>query len=211
MAAADRAPLAWADTLERLAEGDLAAFDRVTRVVTRYLASLGAYAMRDSWDDLVQEVLIALLRSPPRASETGAIVRHIQTTTYRKYIDAVRSVRGRRRTPAPAAGGEAAEEPTQGWRSFVPLDAAGDPPAPGEAPQPEVALHGALDALDPRERQAVECRYVLGCSNDEGAQRLEVSLATYKRLVSRALSGLRDRLEPRARGEPESRAGPSSE
>lgn len=73
----------WGDTLEALARGDLAAFDRVTNLVTSYLARIGAYAVRDSWDDLVQEVLMALLRSPPRSAEPGAIVRHVHRRSRR--------------------------------------------------------------------------------------------------------------------------------
>ena len=57
-------------------------------------------------------------------------------------------------------------------------------------------LRKALGHLGERERRAVECRYVLGCSNEEGAERLEVSLATYKRALSKAIGELRTRLLP---------------
>ena len=80
----------WGAVLEDLSRGELSAFDRVTRLVTGYLSRIGAYRHRDSWDDLVQEVLMALLANPPTSRESGAVVRHIQTTTYRKFVDEVR-------------------------------------------------------------------------------------------------------------------------
>jgi len=190
----------WADTLRSLVEGDLAAFDRVTRLVTGYLARLGAYDHRDSWDDFVQEVLISILRSPPASSESGAIVRHIQTTTYRKFVDQVRRERGRRRSDGSDASEDEPEADGSGWRRLVPLDEAAEF-AGSESAEPfaggglDEGLRKALGELGERERGAVEARYVLGCSNEEGARRLDVSLATYKRLLSRAISELRERLD----------------
>ncbi len=184
----------WAESLDLLRTGDLAAFDRVTRFVTGYLARIGAYDYRDSWDDLVQEVLISLLGNPPESIETGAVIRHIQTTTYRKFVDQVRRDRGRRRI-----GSSDEAEPT-GWRRQVPLDELSEQAQTGdfEATQTGIdeGLRKSLATLDERERNAIECRYVLGCSNDEGAKRLGVSAATYKRSISKALGLLRRQLIP---------------
>lgn len=186
----------WSQILDALRDGDLAAFDRVTRLITGYLARIGAYDRRDAWDDLVQEVLISILRTPPTSRESGQIVRHVQTTTHRKFVDQIRRERGRRRAGADGAEGE---EEGQGWRRSVPFDdEAGATGSLSDFEPARVAfdegLRKALEDLGERERHAVECRYVLGCSNDEGAARLEVSLATYKRVLSRAIGELRARL-----------------
>lgn len=183
----------WSQILAALRDGDLAAFDRVTRLITGYLSRLGAYEQRDSWDDLVQEVLVSVLRGPPASSEPAQVVRHIQTTTHRKLVDQIRREQGRRRTDA------SDPKAASGWRRNVSLD--DHEGAVSLFPDHESAQAGldeglrkALAGLGERERRAVECRYVLGCSNEEGAERLEVSLATYKRVLSRALGELRARL-----------------
>jgi RNA polymerase sigma factor (sigma-70 family) len=180
----------WAEILRGLAEGQVSALDRVTCLITNYLARQGAYDYRDSWDDLVQEVLISLLRSPPRSQESAAIVRHIQTTAYRKLVDQIRKVRGRKRTDP---GDESQES---GWRRQVSLDEAEHASESGSASFEgiDAGLRNALDELGEEERQAVECKYLLGCSNEEGAARLSVSLATYKRRLSKAMGELRGRL-----------------
>ena len=77
----------WAEQLDGLHAGELAATNQIITLVTRYLAQIGAFDLRDSWDDFVQEVLITLLEKPPRSREPGAIVRHIQTTCRRRFID----------------------------------------------------------------------------------------------------------------------------
>ena len=46
---------------QRLAGGDCAALARVGRLVTGRLARLGAYDIRDDWDDIVQDVAIAVM------------------------------------------------------------------------------------------------------------------------------------------------------
>ena len=184
----------WSEILESLGRGELTSFDRVTRLVTSYLSRIGAYDYRDSWDDLVQEVLISLLRTPPASNESGAIVRHIQTTTQRKFIDQVRRERGRRRTDSvqPDEG--------SGWRVNVPFDESVERNLERDANNSfdllDTGLRKALDRLDDRQRLAIDSRYALGCSNEEGAKRLRVSVATYKRVLSAAIGELRSQLVP---------------
>jgi RNA polymerase sigma factor (sigma-70 family) len=48
--------------LVRLCEGDRVALARVTRMVTRRLARLGAYDLRDEWSDICQEVVWSLVK-----------------------------------------------------------------------------------------------------------------------------------------------------
>jgi RNA polymerase sigma factor (sigma-70 family) len=176
-----------------MAAGDLSATDRIITLITNYLTCIGAYRYRDAWDDFVQEVLISLLKSPPRAPEAGAIVRHIQTTTYRKYIDEIRREQGRRRERA-----EGEDTQAQGWRRNVALDEVVEL---GElegfwAKQMDPGLRKALGGIEERKRRVVETRYLLGCTNEEGSSRLEIPLGTYKRLLSQGLAELRALLLP---------------
>jgi len=76
----------WAEQLDGLHAGELAATNQIITLVTRYLAHIGAFQLRDSWDDFVQDVLIMLIQKPPRSREAGAIVRHIQTTCRRRNV-----------------------------------------------------------------------------------------------------------------------------
>ena len=139
---------------------------------------------------------MALLANPPTSRESGAVVRHIQTTTYRKFVDEVRRQRGRRRVAGEEGDAEAGTAEPQGWRRSVSLDEVPElDDAEASAPL-DLGLQKAVSSLPERERQAVECRYVLGCSNDEGAARLGVSLATYKRALTSAMQSLRERLVP---------------
>lgn len=180
----------WIRALQGLREGRLEAFDHFSNFITGYLAALGAYQARDSWDDLVQDVLIALLQNPPESQDSGAIASHVRTTTYRKYVDYIRRERGRRRRKG---------EASVGWKSKVPLDEVpnlADPHASWENP-PEPGLRDALARLDERKRRVIECRYFLGHSNEEGAAHTGDSLATYKRLLAAALEELRQVLVPR--------------
>lgn len=164
---------------------------QVIALITRYLHSIGAYRYRDGWEDLAQEVLIALIENPPEARVSGAIVRHIQTTTYRRYVDEIRREHGRRRAGA-------ASEVGSGWRTNVSLDEA---EAMGDGQdfwqqQLDPSLRAALDDLDERKRNVVATRYLLGCTNEEGSSRLGIPLGTYKRLLGQALKELRSRLSP---------------
>jgi RNA polymerase sigma factor (sigma-70 family) len=189
----------WAEAIEGLLAGGLAATDRVVTLITQHLAHIGAYHLRDSWDDLVQEVLISILQSPPGSRAPAAIVRHIQTTTYRKYIDEIRREQGRRRT-GDGSGGSV----SVGWRRNVPLDEAIAVMGPEEFwdKQLDPGLRHALEALEERKRSVIECRYLLGCTNEEGAARLEIPLGTYKRLLSQGLSELGDSLLPADESDP---------
>ena len=180
----------WTEKLEGLRSGKPDAVNQIVALITRYLASIGAFRLRDSWDDLVQEVLIALLQHPPESREPGAIVRHIQTTCYRRYVDEIRRVRGRKR-PVEGDNGAGA-----GWRRNVSLD---EIPEPAEAEdfwarQMDVAVRAALDRLDERKRRALEAVYLMGFTYEEAAAQLETPLGTLKGLLRDGLADLREQL-----------------
>jgi RNA polymerase sigma factor (sigma-70 family) len=172
----------WLETLTALRAGDLEARDRVARLVIGVLASSGAYDQRDSWDDVVQEVFVTLLLESPRGEADGAVAAWIRRIAMNRYVDRQRKEAGRRRAGNP---------PTAGWRRNVPLEESRLPNAASLDESLQHDLAGALDALESRLRRIVECKYALGCTDVEGAERLGESLGTYKRLVGQALGELR--------------------
>lgn len=188
----------WCETLDRLREGDVLARDRVARLVIGALRSLGAYRQRESWDDVVQDVLVALLQHGPRSDSDAAVAAWIRRAALNRFVDLVRKEQGRRRSGAGAGAG---------WRQNVSLEEAPlrDETALDESLQQDLA--GALDALVPRQRRVIESKYALGCTDSEGAARLGESLGTYKRLVRQALAALRAALVDDPKGEPHGPAG----
>ena len=176
----------WAETLDGLRAGDLAATNSVIALITRYLASTGAFKLRDSWDDLVQEVLMTLLQKPPRSREPGAIVRHIQTTTYRRYIDEIRRIQGRKRKDGEGDAGGA-------WRRNVALDEALELAEPEDfwSRQMDLGVRGALDRLEAPQRRALVAVYLTGFTYDEAAAHLGVPLGTLKGQLREGLARLR--------------------
>ena len=85
----DKAYEDWQAVLEQLKHGDPIAVVKLTRVITGFLTKYQAYTIRDSWDDLCQEVLLALLKSieQERVNEPKAIINYIGTITRYKLSD----------------------------------------------------------------------------------------------------------------------------
>jgi DNA-directed RNA polymerase specialized sigma24 family protein len=167
----------WRSILERMRAGDRDAYDRVILLITAYLHREGAYGIRDSWEDVVQEVVLALLRSDIRAETPSAAASLIRATTHSRYVDCLRRIHG-----------------TGGWRRPVGLvDAAHEHPDRADDGL-DHGLEKAIAALDERERAAVISRYLLGHSVPEGVAFTGEAPATYKRLVQRGLATLRDRI-----------------
>jgi len=172
----------WSESLAALRAGDLGARDRIVRLVIGALRSFGAYQLRDSWNDVVQEVLLTLLERSPSADEDAAVAAWIRRVTTHRYLDLLRREQGRRRAGA---------EPGVGWRRHVALEEGHLPDAAELDLGLQHDLAGALDALPPRQRRVLECKYALGCTDAEGAARLGEPLGSYKRLVRQALGELR--------------------
>ena len=82
-------PEDWIAVLDALVKNDPLAVAKVTSVITAFLARYGAYAIRDSWDDISQEVLIRLLNSHRRGAirEPAAIIRYTETITRNLFLD----------------------------------------------------------------------------------------------------------------------------
>jgi len=176
---------AWSAVLASFREGDLAARDRIARLVIGTLRASGAYRWRDSWEDVLQDVFLTLLEQNPQSGDDRAVAAWIRRVVTHRFVDGLRKEQGRRR---------AGRESTVGWRRNVPLEESRlfDSEAFEETLWHDLA--GAMAALDERLRSILECKYALGCTDEEGAARLGESVGTYKRLARQALAQLRQAL-----------------
>ena len=77
----------------------------------------------------------------------------------------------------------------------VPLEEADGPLSPGDSPAPDelILLEQCLATLPPRERRAVELRYLLGASDRQIAAALDVTAVNARRIVCNGLQRLRRR------------------
>jgi DNA-directed RNA polymerase specialized sigma24 family protein len=82
-------PTDWMHVVERLAEGDRRAYAQLGRFVTSYLAKLRAYDFRDEWDDLRQEVVVAIVANvrAGRLRDSKALAAYVRVITRNKFID----------------------------------------------------------------------------------------------------------------------------
>ena len=171
----------WLAALERMAGGDAVALAQLGSLVTGHLARFGAYAVRDSWDDLCQEVLIKLLRSARegRIQEPDAFVAFVGSVTRNAWIDWTR-----RNARHEASGSEEALERADASESLAraaretSLDLRAD-------------LERCLEGLPERQRQIVFAVYLEGRSYEEAAGALGLPLGTLKRHQTSGLKALR--------------------
>lgn len=160
----------WAKILSDLDRGDPVAVARVSRVISAFLNRFRAYELRDSWEDLRQEVLEILIRSHRRG-----VLRHPSAfVSYTGRIVWSRMAARARRKDRP-------------------------PEAPLEVPpllDPELTLdlERAVEALSERERAVVDAVYLRGMNYQAAADELRLPLGTLKRLQTGALRALRESL-----------------
>jgi RNA polymerase sigma-70 factor (ECF subfamily) len=83
----------WAAVVERLLAGDRVAFAKINRLVTGFLQQLRAYDFRDEWDDLRQEVLLAVVANARagRLRDPRAFVSYVRIITRNKFIDRLKT------------------------------------------------------------------------------------------------------------------------
>ncbi len=172
----------WGAVLRSLEQGDRVAVVKVTGIITAFLVHYRAYELRDSWDDLCQEVLISLIRSQRRGAirDPGAFLGYTATTTRNALTDWVEA---RRRPGSP--------------------DLVGNPDAVHAGSGPQQAQSGrsdpdtlldlqrALEELPEKERKVMGAVYLLGMSYEEAAGRLGMPLGTLKRMQTQGLKDLR--------------------
>src|SRR5688572_21474558 len=79
----------WPALVARLAAGDRAAFLELNRLVTSVLVRLRAYDFREEWDDLRQEVVLAVVANARagRLRDPQAFVAYVRIVTRNKFVD----------------------------------------------------------------------------------------------------------------------------
>jgi RNA polymerase sigma-70 factor (ECF subfamily) len=174
----------WIAVLDALQGGDRVALVKVTNVITGFLARYRAYEFRDSWDDLCQEVLIALIRSAQRGAirDPRAFINYTGTITRNKLADWIRQSQ---RPGSPDAYGD-----PEGAEAMSRVDA---PPDRADSDL-LLDLQRALDELPEKERQAMEAIYLEGMSYEEAAQHLGMPFGTLKRMQTQGLKRLREKV-----------------
>ncbi len=173
----------WLEIQERLLAGDRLAFLELGRLTTSILAQLRAYDFQEEWDDLRQEVAMAVLANARkgRLRDPRAFVGYVRIITRNKFIDRLKS-RVRRRE-----------------HEVLPWDE--------ETARAIAERAGAVDAFDPAddvwseverlpeaERALVLGVYREGKTYQEMSDESGVPLGTLKRRLRQALDQLRGRM-----------------
>ena len=166
-------PEDWIAVLDALLKNDRVALVKSTGVITGFLAHYGAYDLRDSWDDIINEVLIRLIKSHHRGSirEPAAYISYIGAITRNVIVDWFNNHKGE------------VDLPEQ-------LEADAESRDPGML----LDLQRALDDLPEKERQVIEAIYLQGHSYEEAAELLSIPEGTLRRLRTQGLRVLRKKM-----------------
>jgi len=170
----------WLAVVARLADGDRAAFLELNRLVTGILVQLRAYDFREEWDDLRQEVLLAVVANAKagRLRDPQAFVGYVRIVTRNKFVD-------RLKQHLKLKEGEALPWDDEAARVASPpsTDA-------GEAAD----LWAAVRTLPDDEQRVLHGIYRQGRTYEEVADDTGLPLGTLKRRLRSALDTLRERL-----------------
>ncbi len=177
----------WLDVQERLLAGDRLAFLELSRLVSSVLASLRAYDFRDEWDDLRQEVLMAVVVNARRGRlrDPQAFVGYVRIITRNKFVDRLKRQLRRREREVLAWD----EETAGAFAASVASSAA--------AAAADVAedIWSEVGRLPEQERRLVLGVYGEGKTYQEMSDESGIPLGTLKRRLRQALAQLRERLE----------------
>lgn len=166
MLSEDVDPTDWGDVLARFRQGELAATERLSGIVLTYLARLGAFKYRDSWDDIVQEVLIRLWKNLDQIEHVERLVGWIRTTTHNVFVSWCRKHRVMISLP----------EQRNDERH----------------PLPElVELQRALLQLTPVQRAVIEAIYIEGRTFLDASKHLGMPEGTLRTIRTQAMKALR--------------------
>jgi RNA polymerase sigma-70 factor (ECF subfamily) len=172
----------WNEIVGRLLAGDRLALLQVNRLVTGCLTQLRAYDFQDEWDDLRQEVALAVVANARagRLRDPRAFVGYVRIITRNKLMDRLKQRLQHR------------EKETLPWDDATARAAA---VAPFAEPQLDrVALRAALAELSVDERRVIEGVYGQGRTYEEVSAETGIPLGTLKRRLRDALGVLRRRL-----------------
>ena len=168
----------WQAVLDRLLAGDRIAFARVNRLVTAELTRLRAYDFRDQWDDLRQEVLLAIVANAKagRLRDPQAFTGYVRVLTRNKFVDRLKAkLRHHERDTLP-------------WDDETARGIA-DPPADSRAAE---LWHAARD-LPADAQRVLEGVYREGKTYEQVSHDTGIPLGTMKRRLRDALAVLRRR------------------
>jgi RNA polymerase sigma factor (sigma-70 family) len=159
----------WSDLLERFQRGESAATERLAGIILTYLARFGAFQYRDSWDDIVQEVLIRLWKNLDQIEHVERLLGWMRTTTYNAFVSWCRKNRITVRT-----------------------DEIPEPKNEERRPLPElVELGRALGQLSAVQRSVIESIYFEGRTFVEASKALEMPEGTLRTIRTQAMKALR--------------------
>jgi RNA polymerase sigma-70 factor (ECF subfamily) len=170
----------WSAVVARMLAGDRAAYLRVARLVTGFLAHWGAYDFRDEWPDLVQEVLLAVIRAARegRVEKPAAVVGYLRSIAHHKLMDRLRAhVRHGEDEVRPLERVATGPE-TPSLRAGANQDVLAD-------------VRRALERLPERKRAAVFGVYGEGKTYEQVAAETGIPLGSVKRYLREAMVALR--------------------
>ena len=174
----------WLDVVSRIRQGDRVAFVSLARFVTGHLSSWRAFDFRDDWDDMVQEVILAVVEAhrTGRLENDGAVAGFVRQTARFKFVDRLRALE--RQAPDHDAG-ELIEGGDSPW-----------PPSGGSglSAEAQVALREALEQLTEKQRVTVIEVYLRGRTYEEAAEQTRIPLGSLKRHLREALAALKEAL-----------------
>jgi RNA polymerase sigma-70 factor (ECF subfamily) len=176
----------WPAVVARLAAGDRAAFLQLNRLVTSVLVQLRAYDFREEWDDLRQDVVLAVVANAQagKLRDPQAFVGYVRIITRNKFVD-------RLKQHLRLKEGEALP-----WDEATAHVAAPSVPDASEATE----LWTAVGSLPDDEQRILHGLYRQGRTYEEVAHDTGIPLGTLKRRLRRALDELRERLGSTPRG-----------
>jgi RNA polymerase sigma-70 factor (ECF subfamily) len=169
--------------LERLRQGDRAAFDAMFRQWYAKLVRAAEMMLRDQAvaEELVQDVMLELWRRRETLDPQGSPQAYLYQAMRNRALNYLRHLQVQR-------------------RSVLRMDReeARDATAPSAlvANEMAVALRGGLDALPPRCREVFELSRVRGLKYGEIAELLGISVKTVEGQMGKALRTLREHLAP---------------
>jgi RNA polymerase sigma-70 factor, ECF subfamily len=165
----------WARILELLLAGDRLAFLKVNRLITGCLTQLRAYDHREEWDDLRQEVLIAVVESARagRLRDAERFVAYVRIITRNKFFDRLSTAARRKETKTVEWNEEIASK----------VDRVSD----GRSSD----VWFAVEKLSDQERLVVQGIYREGKTYQQVADESGIPLGTVKRRLRDGLEKLR--------------------
>jgi RNA polymerase sigma-70 factor (ECF subfamily) len=172
-------PTDWMEVVERLSAGECLAYAQLGRLVTAYLTKLRAYDFREEWDDLRQEVVLAVVANlrAGRLRESKALAAYVRVITRNKFIDRLKQhlrCRSDERLP---------------WDDETARTMAADETDPRLRD-----LWRAVGDLPEEEQRVIDEVYRQGKTYEQASASVGLPLGTMKRRLRTALMALRLRL-----------------